>query len=67
MDLERTGPNVQLILTIFRPNDPGIDHLWPHAKHGDTLNEAMHISFQEAVNYMVVSWPKPYNDLSSLL
>ena len=61
MDLERTGPNVQLILTIFRPNDPGIDHLWPHAKYGDTLNEAMHIVMQEAISYMVVSWPKPYN------
>ncbi|HEX3800270.1 MAG TPA: hypothetical protein VH413_16360 [Verrucomicrobiae bacterium] len=61
-DLERTGPNVQQILTMYRRRDPGIQSLWPHLAGEDVLYEAMHNVFQEAVVYQSVSWPKPYNE-----
>ena len=61
-DLERTGPNVQLLLTMFRRRDPGIQHLWPHLAGDDNLYESMYMVFQEAVTYMTVTWPKAYNE-----
>jgi hypothetical protein len=61
-DLERTGPNVQLLLNMYRRSDPGIKHMWPHLAGDDNLYEAMHNRFQEAVNYMIVTFPKAYND-----
>ena len=61
-DLERTGPNVQLLLTMFRRRDPGIQHLWSHLAGDDNLYESMHMVFQEAVTYMTVAWPKAYNE-----
>ena len=36
--------------------------MWPHLASDDNLVEAMHMVLQEAVTYMTVSWPKPYND-----
>ena len=61
-DLERTGANVQILLTMFRRRDPGIQYLRPHLAGDDNLYEAMHNVFQEAVTYMTVTWPVAYND-----
>jgi hypothetical protein len=49
---------------MYRRRDPGIQQLWPHLAGDDNLYEAMHNVFQEAVTYMVVSWPKPFNERS---
>jgi hypothetical protein len=60
-DMGRTGPNAQMLLTMYRRRDPGIKHMWPHLAGDDNLYEAMHLVFQEAVTYQVVSFPKPFN------
>jgi hypothetical protein len=56
------GGQAQNILCMFRRKDPGIQQLWPHLAGDDSLYEAMHIVFQEAVANMGVAFPKPYND-----
>jgi hypothetical protein len=63
-DMERTGPNVQLLLTMYRRRDPGIKLMWPHLAGDDNLYEAMHLVFQEAVEHQVVTFPKPFNNRS---
>jgi hypothetical protein len=60
-DMERTGPNAQFILTVFRPHDVGIEHLWVGVGHQDNLNHAMHNVMQEAICYQRLAFPKPFN------
>lgn len=55
-------PSAQLILTMYRRSDPGIAQLWPHLAGDDNLSEAMHVVFQEAMTYMLASFPKPFSD-----
>lgn len=59
--LASAGGMAQHILVMFRRRDPGIQSLWPHLAGDDSLAEAMHVVFQEAVSYMIASFPKPYN------
>lgn len=55
-------PNGQTILTLYRRRDPGLQHMWPHLAGDDNLYEMMHIVFQEAVEYGMVNFPRPFNE-----
>jgi len=56
------GADAQLILNMFRRNDSGISQLWPLLRGDDSLAEAMHVVFQEAVEHGIVSFPMPFQE-----
>lgn len=57
-----TAGMASYILTMFRRKDSGVSGLWPILQGDDNLYDALHMTFQQAVEHGMVLFPKPYND-----
>lgn len=56
------GVAANYILTMFRLRDNAVKALWPILQGEDSLYDAMHMTFQQAVEHAMVLWPKPFNN-----
>jgi hypothetical protein len=60
--LDTTSGNAEPILTIYKRRDPGVEAIWPLLVGDDNLVQAMHVSFQEAVDHTLMGFPMPFNE-----